>query len=282
MAHIANVYKKRGEILVELGLITNEQLNYALSIQKTGKQKIEKILIELGIVTKEQITEAVSKKLNIPIIFCEDYKISDELKRLVPGDIAKKEIIFPIEKRDNILILAMADPLDVSTGPTGSGKTTTLYACLSHLQSGTKNIVTIEDPVEYKLEGITQIQVNEAIGRTFATVLRAVLRQDPDIIKIGEIRDIETAEIAIRASLTGHLVLTTLHTNNTVATITRLIDIGIPPYLINSAVSGVLAQRLVRRLCNNCKVESEVPGDLSSLIDYYGLPELTSCCRSTG
>ena len=113
MAHIANVYKKRGEILVELGLITNEQLNYALSIQKTGKQKIEKILIELGIVTKEQITEAVSKKLNIPIIFCEDYKISDELKRLVPGDIAKKEIIFPIEKRDNILILAMADPLDV-------------------------------------------------------------------------------------------------------------------------------------------------------------------------
>ncbi|MBI5212772.1 MAG: type II/IV secretion system protein, partial [Nitrospirae bacterium] len=170
----------------------------------------------------------------------------------------------------------------IVTGPTGSGKTTTLYACLSQLRSETKNIVTIEDPVEYKLEGITQIQINEMIGCTFATVLRAVLRQDPDIIKIGEIRDLETAEIAIRASLTGHLVLTTLHTNNTVATITRLMDIGIPTYLINSAISGVLAQRLVRRLCDNCKVESKVPDDLSSIIDHHGLPKLTSHYSSTG
>jgi type IV pilus assembly protein PilB len=145
------------------------------------------------------------------------------------------------------------------TGPTGSGKTTTLYAILQQLQSETKNIVTIEDPVEYRVHGTTQVGINEAIGLTFPTILRHVLRQDPDTILVGEIRDLDTAEIATRAALTGHLVLSTVHTNNTIATITRLIDIGLEPYLVASSITGILAQRLIRRICENCKVETETP-----------------------
>lgn len=491
--------KKLGEILIESGLITEEQLNRALTVQKSKKQRIGKILIELGFVTNEQIAEGLSRKLRIPIVPCAEHKISNELKQLVPKDLAKKELIFPLEKRGNTLVLAMVDPLDyrtidiisfknnlnispvisyeseilkaieqnyadeetilevfnaditadkevrfierkqndyddvniealqtkskappivklvamlvaeavkkrasdihiepqeryvqvrfridgelnkifkynrtihdsvvsrikiisnlditnrrlpqdgsthvsfqdkeidlristipsiygekivirlldqsvgliplenlampeyirysiieifkrpqgmlIVTGPTGSGKTTTLYACLNQLRSDSRNVVTIEDPVEYKLEGITQIQVNEAVGRTFAAILRSVLRQDPDVIKIGEIRDIETAEIAIKAALTGHLVLTTLHTNNTVATITRLINLGIPPYLISSAVSAVLAQRLVRRICSNCKVETEIPYGLLNSISNNSALELERCYVGAG
>jgi len=139
------------------------------------------------------------------------------------------------------------------TGPTGSGKTTTLYAALRHLDSGTKNIITIEDPVEYQFQGIGQIQVNPKIHLTFANGLRSILRQDPDIIMVGEIRDAETAEIAIQASLTGHLVLSTLHTNDSASAVTRLVDMGIEPFLVASSLSGVVAQRLVRRLCPDCK-----------------------------
>ncbi len=137
-------------------------------------------------------------------------------------------------------------------GPTGSGKSTTLYSLLRSLHRPRINIVTIEDPVEYLLEGINQIQVNEKIGLTFASVLRSVLRQDPDVIMVGEIRDEETAQIAFRAAMTGHLVLSTLHTNDTVSTITRLTDLGLPPYLISSSLLGILAQRLVRRNCPQC------------------------------
>jgi len=140
------------------------------------------------------------------------------------------------------------------TGPTGSGKTTTLYAALRHLDSGTKNIITIEDPVEYQFQGIGQIQVNPKIQLTFASGLRSILRQDPDIIMVGEIRDAETAEIAIQASLTGHLVLSTLHTNDSASAVTRLVDMGIEPFLVASSLSGVVAQRLVRLLCPDCKV----------------------------
>jgi type II secretory ATPase GspE/PulE/Tfp pilus assembly ATPase PilB-like protein len=140
------------------------------------------------------------------------------------------------------------------TGPTGSGKTSTIYAALNDIKSPTINIVTIEDPIEYRLDGITQIAVNEKIGLTFATCLRSVLRQDPDVILVGEVRDVETARIAMQASLTGHLVFATLHTNDAVGAITRLIDMGIPPYLIASSLSAVAAQRLVRVLCPACKV----------------------------
>lgn len=484
---IVVMLRKLGEILIESGLITEQQLNHALTVQKAKKQKIGRIFVELGFVTKEQIAEALAEKLNLQIINCADHKISNELKRLISKDFAKENIVFPIDKRDNTLILAMADPLDyrtmdtlsfreqvrvlpvisydwailkaiehnytedenvldvfsanitadkevrfveknesegdvniealyskskappivklvammiaeavkdrasdihieprekyvqirfrvdgelrnifkydrnihdsvvsrvkiisnlditkrrlpqdgsahvsfkgkeidlristipslygekivvrlldqsvglitldelampeyiknsiieifkrpqgmlIVTGPTGSGKTTTLYACLNQLRSDSRNIVTIEDPVEYKLEGITQIPVNESIGRTFAAILRSVLRQDPDIIKIGEIRDLETAEIAIKAALTGHLVLTTLHTNSTIATVTRLIDIGIPAYLISAAVSAILAQRLVRRICSHCRIETEITEDLLSIMNNLNI-----------
>src|SRR5450830_248361 len=139
------------------------------------------------------------------------------------------------------------------TGPTGSGKTTTLYAALSRLNAGTTNILTVEDPIEYELAGIGQTQVNARIDMTFAKALRAILRQDPDVIMIGEIRDLETAQIAVQASLTGHLVLATLHTNDSAAAVTRLLDMGIEPFLLSSSLLGVVAQRLVRKLCEFCK-----------------------------
>lgn len=486
------IRKRLGEILLESGIITEDQLSEALNAQKNRRQKIGEILVSLGYVTKDQITDALSEKLNIPIIPCERLEIDNELKNIIPQNIAEKYNIFPIKKDGNILTIAIADPLDYKaiddisfmtrlkintlmayewairkaietnykkeetedvfqeihteinvdkeiqfkeekdvedmnvevlytkskaptvvklvamivanankvrasdihiepretsvivryrvdgelrkafkyskdlhdsvvsrikiisklditnrrvpqdgsvrvslkgkeidlristlpsiygekvvmrlldqshgvininelampdsikksllsilhspqgmllvTGPTGSGKTTTLYACLHEIKSITKNIITIEDPVEYKIDSITQTEVNEAVGRTFASILRAVLRQDPDIIMVGEIRDLETAEIAIKASLTGHLVLSTLHTNNTIATITRLIDIGIPPYLVSSAVSGVLAQRLVKRVCIHCKVQIDVSDELKDRIDILGLPPIT-------
>ena len=138
------------------------------------------------------------------------------------------------------------------TGPTGSGKTTTLYAALSRLDAGRSNIMTVEDPIEYELPGVGQTQVNAKIDLTFAKALRAILRQDPDVIMIGEIRDFETAQIAIQASLTGHLVLATLHTNDAASAITRLTDMGVEPFLLSSSLLGVLAQRLVRKYCGHC------------------------------
>jgi general secretion pathway protein E len=139
------------------------------------------------------------------------------------------------------------------TGPTGSGKTTTLYAALSKINTNDKNIITIEDPVEYQLHGIGQIQVNPKIELTFASGLRSILRQDPDVIMVGEIRDLETAEIAIQAALTGHLVFSTLHTNDSFGAMTRLLDMGIEPFLVSSSVMAVMAQRLVRRVCSSCR-----------------------------
>jgi type IV pilus assembly protein PilB len=143
------------------------------------------------------------------------------------------------------------------SGPTGSGKTTTLYATLKELNKSTKNILTIEDPIEYTLEGINQVQLKESIGLDFAKALRTFLRQDPDIIMLGEIRDVDTAEMAVRASLTGHLVLSTIHTNSAIGIISRLIDMGIPSFLIEGTLSLAIAQRLVRKLCPSCKEHSD-------------------------
>ncbi len=151
------------------------------------------------------------------------------------------------------------------TGPTGSGKTTTLYAALSELVRESLNIMTVEDPVEYHLPGINQVQVNRAAGVTFATAVRGFLRQDPDIILVGEIRDVDTAQIAVQAALTGHLVFSTSHTNDAATTLTRLVDLGLEPYLINASLEGVVAQRLVRRICPNCK-EEYTPGHESLLL----------------
>ena len=144
------------------------------------------------------------------------------------------------------------------SGPTGSGKTTTLYAALNGIDRSSLNIMTIEDPVEYKIAGYVQIEVNPKLGLTFANALRSVLRQDPDVIMVGEMRDRETADIAIQAALTGHSVFSTVHTNDASATITRLVDMGVEPYLLSSTITAVLAQRLVRRICVPCKEERPV------------------------
>lgn len=158
-------------------------------------------------------------------------------------------------------LIARPYGLVLVTGPTGSGKTTTLMAALRRLSSPEKNIVTIEDPVEYELPGVNQVQVNERAGLTFAAGLRAILRQDPDIIMVGEVRDGETAEVAVRSALTGHLVLSTVHTNDAAATVGRLIDMGVQPFLLSSALNGVVAQRLARRLCPACREAYDLPAD---------------------
>jgi len=179
------------------------------------------------------------------------------------------------------------------TGPTGSGKTTTLYTGLLKLNSVARNIITVEDPIEYQLAGINQIQVKPQIGLNFASLLRSILRHDPDVIMIGEIRDLETAQIAVQAALTGHLVLSTVHTNSAAATVTRLRDMGVEDYLLAATLKGVLAQRLVRRLCPGCKVAEPAP---SAIVDRFGLERLTTAagvialchpvgcpqCRGTG
>jgi type II secretion system protein E len=156
-------------------------------------------------------------------------------------------------------LVQMPDGIILVTGPTGSGKTTTLYGCLNYMNRPDRKIITVEEPVEYQMTGINQVQVNTEVGMTFAAALRSMLRQAPNIVMLGEIRDKETAEIAINASLTGHLVLSTLHTNDAPAAVARLVDIGVQPFLVSSAVRGIIAQRLVRKLCANCKV----PGEMS-------------------
>ncbi len=480
--------KRISDILMEAGLITQHQLDHALMLQKNKHKRIGKILVELGYVTETQIAEALAQQLGLPFADCSQYRLTVELKNLIPREMMQKKLVLPLSLEGRNLTLAMADPLDYETigqitfltdlnikhvvacetnlteameksfgaeenvwdllkdmpkfeevefkkdspeeeisvqslyksseapaivklvtmiivdaiqsrasdihiepreryvlvryrvdgelrdilrvpkniqspvtsrikiisnmditnrrlpqdgnsymklgekevdlristlpsiygekvvmrllnrntglipvtqlgipesilnqlieifsqpqgmllvtGPTGGGKTTTLYAWLNQLRSETENIITVENPVEYKFDGITQVSVNESVGYTFATALRSILRQDPDIIMVGEIRDLETAEIAIRAALTGHLVLSTLHTNDTVSTVTRLVDIGIPNFLVSSSVTGVLAQRLVRRICPKCKTEVDPPNnriykDLPPIEHYY-------------
>ena len=190
-------------------------------------------------------------------------------------------------------ILEQPNGIILVTGPTGSGKTTTLYTALSSLNSSERKLFTVEDPIEYRLDGVNQIQVNPKIGLTFATALRSILRQDPDIVMVGEIRDLETAEIAIRASLTGHLVLSTVHTNSAAATVTRLLDMGVEDYLMASSLKAVIAQRLVRRLCKACSQPAEISqAQLQRIYSYarlepnagHGIRRACGCkeCRQTG
>jgi general secretion pathway protein E len=175
------------------------------------------------------------------------------------------------------------------TGPTGSGKTTTLYAALNLLNDRTRNILTVEDPIEYAVDGVGQTQVNAKIGMTFAAGLRAILRQDPDIVMVGEIRDTETAQIAVQASLTGHLVFSTVHTNDAVAAITRLKDMGVEPYLLASTLRAIVAQRLVRRLCQTCKRPAVIGPQEQAMLSTIGAERATvyeaaGCpdCRGSG
>jgi general secretion pathway protein E len=181
---------------------------------------------------------------------------------------------------------ALAEPNGVVlvTGPTGSGKTTTLYAGLRLLNDGTRNILTVEDPVEYAVDGVGQTQVNSKVGLSFATGLRAILRQDPDVVMVGEIRDRETADIAVQASLTGHLVLSTVHTNDAVGAITRLRDMKVEPFLIASTVRAVIAQRLVRRLCPACRAPVEAPPSAAAAFAVTTVFEARGCgeCANSG
>jgi general secretion pathway protein E len=185
-------------------------------------------------------------------------------------------------------LVRQAHGIVLVTGPTGSGKTTTLYAALSRLDADRLNIMTVEDPIEYDLDGIGQTQVNPGIDMTFARALRAILRQDPDVVMIGEIRDLETARIAVQASLTGHLVLATLHTNDAVGAVTRLIDMGIEPFLLSSSLLGVMAQRLVRRLCPDCRTSApanaaqrlDLPAEMRDCPVYEGVG--CPACKGTG
>lgn len=449
---------KIGELLLNKGLITKDQLEFALERQRQTKQKLGEILIELGIITEEKLYEIVAEKKNVPLIRASDISdIPNEVINVIPKDIVEKFCVIPLSISDNILKLGMEDPTDIvaidtiealtslkvspvlipshdiaeligrfyliqklvsketekkeeetkqeydisdapvvkavnflfeeavsrkasdihieaskfkgsvrfrmdgvlhkimdipnslypaivsrikvlsnldiaekrlpqdgkirlsvknkdidvristfptiygekvvirildktsvsldmedlgfseeeiniykealsklwgtilCTGPTGSGKTTTLYSGLNYVNSPEKNIVTVEDPVEYELEGINQLNVKPQIGLTFATALRSILRQDPDIILVGEIRDKETAEIAIQAALTGHLVLSTVHTNDAISTISRLTHMGIEPFLISSAIDLIIAQRLLRKICTRCREEIELP-----------------------
>lgn len=195
-----------------------------------------------------------------------------------PDDLQRLELV--IKKPQGILI---------STGPTGSGKTTLLYSILNEMLKSTKNFETIEDPVEYFLEGANQIYVKEKIGLSFASVLRATMRQDPDVILVGEVRDFETADVAFKAALTGHMVLTSLHTNNTVASITRLIDLGVKAYLISSALEGIIAQRLVRKVCQHCKTLVDPEKDYLKVLkipegtfDSVTIGKGCSRCNNTG
>lgn len=198
----------------------------------------------------------------VPTLYGESVVMRILDKSALPLDLVSLGMVESMRNEIDTLI-AKPHGLVLVTGPTGSGKTTSLYAALSKLNDPSKKIITIEDPVEYELSGINQIPVNPKRGLTFATGLRSILRQDPDVIFVGEIRDAETADIAIRSALTGHLIFSTIHTNDAVSSIGRLIDMGIEPYLVASVLEGVLAQRLGRRICDECKEEVPIPEDLT-------------------
>ena len=258
-------------VLIEIGRIKGiEFLQYIISRIK--------IIADLDIVERRMPQDGrfeiniQDKKIDfrvsiIPTINGEKCVIRILNQNIIDLDIEKldidksdlEKILFQLNKRNGMFLIS---------GPTGSGKTSTLYSILKRLNTGHENILTVEDPVEYEIAGINQVQSKNEIGRTFAVMLRAYLRQDPDILMVGEIRDYETAEIAVKASITGHMVLSTIHTNNSVGGIDRLMDIGIPAYMISASLSGIISQRLVRRLCSDCKIKDEYWKEKIKILGY--------------
>lgn len=226
----------RIKILANLNIAEKRMPQDGRIITKVNNEDVDLRVSILPVVNGEKVVIRILKR--------ESYMMGKEILGISKDNLKKLNNI--ITSPNGIVLV---------TGPTGSGKSTTLYTILSELNKNDVNIITIEDPVEYTLNGINQVNVNNKVGLTFAKGLRSILRQDPDIVMIGEIRDEETAQIAIKAAITGHLVLSTLHTNDAPSTITRLLDMGIEPYLVATSITGIIAQRLVRRICNNCKEE---------------------------
>jgi len=239
---------------------------------KIGRRVIDFRVSTLPVLFGEKIVLRILDKGNLAL----------DLEKFGMSPKAEKDFLHAIEQPFGMVLV---------TGPTGSGKTTTLYSALNRINTGDTNIMTAEDPVEYNLPGINQVQVRTDIGMSFAKALRAFLRQDPNIIMVGEIRDLETGGIAVKAALTGHLVLSTLHTNDAASTVTRMIDMGIEPFNVASAVNLITAQRLVRRICESCRVETTYE---QALLDTSGFTkeeisstkffrgEGCSACNDTG
>ncbi len=270
--HLALPVISRVKVMANLN-IAERRLPQDGRIQKSiaGRQvdlRVSTLPTQFGESVVLRVLDRTTVNLNLDALGMPDYVMS--------------YILNTIEKPNGIFVV---------TGPTGSGKTTTLYACLNQINTIDSKLLTAEDPVEYDIEGIVQVPVNESIGLSFARVLRAFLRQDPDRIMVGETRDIETAQIAIQASLTGHLVFSTLHTNDAPGAVTRLIDMGVEPFMISSSLEGVLAQRLIRKICTNCRTAYEPteavltqlglsPHDIGDKNFYYG----KGCdkCNNTG
>lgn len=268
--HMQNVLTARVKIMANLNITENR-------VPQDGRIKV----------TLEHQTVDI-RVSTLPTVFGE--KIVMRILDLSNASLGLASIGFQDENYNNFIkMIEQPTGIVLVSGPTGSGKSSTLYAALNHLNSEEVNIITIEDPVEYQLEGINQIQVNSNVGLTFAQGLRAVLRQDPNIIMVGEIRDTETAQIAVRASLTGHLVLSTIHTNDALSTITRLVDMGVEPFLVAASISGVVAQRLVRRVCRDCKREEplsererEIFAKRGIAIDHVVRGKGCGTCNMTG
>lgn len=262
------------------GIITRVKIMADLNIAETKRPQDGRVRLALE---GTQINMRISF---IPAVYGE--KIVIRLLNKEAGVLDKSEIGFsPFNMAQVEKMLKISEGIILLTGPTGSGKTTTLYSILKEFNTINRNIITLEDPVEYSMFGINQVQVNSQIGMTFASGLRSILRQDPDVIMLGEIRDEETAQIAIRAAVTGHIVLSTLHTNDTASSITRLTDMGIPKYMVTSAVAGIVAQRLLKKVCTHCAEEYNASEQEKEILGVQGEVRLRrgkGCpyCNQTG
>ena len=250
------------DIVSQAALVTRIKILASLNIAEKRLPQDGRIITKLGnkdVDLRVSILPVVTgEKVVIRILDRDSYQIGKH--RLGMGDEDLKTLDRIIKSPHGIILV---------TGPTGSGKSTTLYTVLNELNTGNVNIVTVEDPVEYTLKGVNQVNVNNKAGLTFAKGLRSILRQDPDVVMIGEIRDDETAEIAIRAAITGHLVLSTLHTNDAPSSVLRLIDMGVEPYLVSTSLAGVIAQRLVKKICPHCKESYEASAYEKSILGIH-------------
>lgn len=245
------------------GIVTRIKIMADLNIAETKRPQDGRVKLNLD---NRMINMRISL---IPTVYGE--KIVIRLLNKDSGVLDKSQIgLSPFNMSQVERLMKISEGIILLTGPTGSGKTTTLYALLKDFNTINRNIITLEDPVEYQMYGINQVQVNSQIGMTFASGLRSILRQDPDIIMLGEIRDEETAQIAIRSAVTGHIVLSTLHTNDTASSVTRLVDMGIPTYMVTSAVAGIVAQRLLKKICPRCAETYSASEDEKRILGLTG------------